>query len=104
MAGQTDRTAPSERIERYIASVTDWRGDILARLRALILEAEPRLVEEWKWNSPVWSLKSPVVSISAFKPHVKAAFLQGASLQDAHGLFNAGLEAKTSRGIDFKHG
>ena len=76
----------------------------MARLRRQILEAEPAIVEEWKWETPVWSLNGNVVAAGVFKDHVKLNFFKGASLPDPHGLFNAGLEAKTSRAIDFGEG
>jgi hypothetical protein len=94
----------SDLITQYIASLTDWRGDLLAQLRALILEAVPSLTEEWKWDTPVWSQKGNVVAAGVFKEHVKLNFFKGAALSDPHGLFNAGLEAKASRGIDFSAG
>src|SRR5215467_219807 len=91
---------PSERITNYISELADWRGKMVARLRKLILEAAPGIVEEWKWNTPVWSLKKNIVAVGAFQDHVKVNFFQGASLNDPHGLFNAGLEAKATRAID----
>jgi hypothetical protein len=94
----------SEQITTYIASLTDWRGQMLAELRQLILEAAPELQEEWKWGTPVYSFKGNVVAIGAFKDHVKLNFFKGASLEDANGLFNAGLDAKASRGIDLHEG
>jgi hypothetical protein len=94
----------SERITEHIQELADWRGQVLARLRKLIFEAAPAIAEEWKWNTPVWSLKKNVVAIGAFQDHVKINFFQGASLNDPHGLFNAGLEAKTTRAIDIYKG
>jgi hypothetical protein len=88
----------------YIAELADWRGQRLARLRKLILEAAPDLTEEWKWGTPVWSQKGNVVAIGAFKDHLKLNFFKGASLPDPHGLFNAGLDAKATRGIDLHEG
>jgi hypothetical protein len=99
-----DDMSPSQRITHYIAGFDDWRGRTLARLRQLILEADPGMTEEWKWDTPVWSHKGNVVAGGVFKDHVKLNFFKGALLQDPHGLFNAGLEAKTSRGIDFHAG
>jgi hypothetical protein len=99
-----DDTTPSQRITNLIAGFDDWRGRMLARLRQLILEADPGMTEEWKWDTPVWSHKGNVVAGGVFKDHVKLNFFKGALLQDPHGLFNAGLEAKTSRGIDFHAG
>jgi hypothetical protein len=95
---------PSQLITNHIAGLGDWRGDMLVRLRKLILEADPELAEEWKWETPVWSRKGNVVAFGAFKDHVKLNFFKGASLSDPQGLFNAGLEAKASRGIDFHAG
>jgi hypothetical protein len=95
---------PSQLIDNYIAGVKDWRGEMLARLRKLVREAAPDLAEEWKWDTPVWSQKGNVLAISAFKDHVKLNFFKGASLDDPKGLFNAGLEAKATRAIDFHEG
>ena len=94
----------SELITKDIESITDWRGPIYARLRQFINEVDPYLTEEWKWNTPVWSRKGNVCAVAAFKDHVKINFFKGASLPDPHGLFNAGLEAKASRSIDFREG
>jgi hypothetical protein len=95
---------PSQRITNYIAELADWRGHMLARLRTLIQEADSTIAEEWKWDTPVWSRKGNVVAFGAFKDHVKLNFFKGASLNDPHGLFNAGLEAKASRAIDIHEG
>jgi len=92
---------PSQQIDAYIKGLTDWRGTLLARLRKLILESASELTEEWKWDTPVWSYKGNVVAGGVFKDHVKLNFFNGASLKDLKKLFNAGLEAKASRGIDF---
>jgi len=77
---------------------------MLARLRELILDANPTMVEEWKWGTPVWSHQGNVVAAAAFKDHVKLNFFKGASLQDPRGLFNAGLDAKATRAIDIHEG
>ncbi len=95
---------PGLRITQYISSLADWRGNLLARLHKLVLKADPDIVEEWKWETPIWSHKGNVVAISAFQDHVKINFFKGASLADADGLFNAGLEAKASRAIDIYEG
>jgi hypothetical protein len=95
---------PSERIDRYIAELADWRGQMIAHLRQLIHEADPDITEEWKWEVPVWSHKGLVCSAGAFKQAVKMNFFQGAVLDDAHNLFNAGLDAKKTRAIDFHEG
>ena len=96
-----DDLTPSEHIDKAINDLPDWRGKLIARLRRLIQDAVPEITEEWKWDTPVWSYKGNVVAAGAFKDHVKLNFFKGASLADPKGLFNAGLEAKTSRGIDF---
>ena len=95
---------PSEQITKHIDQLADWRGKVLARLRKLIADTAPGVIEEWKWNTPVWSRKKNVVAIGAFQDHVKVNFFQGAALDDPHGLFNAGLEAKASRAIDVHQG
>jgi len=94
----------SERITDYIDKLADWRGKTLARLRKLINEAAPGLVEEWKWNTPVWSHNGNVVAVGAFQDHVKVNFFRGAQLRDTQGLFNAGLDAKATRAIDIHEG
>lgn len=92
----------SQQIDQYIHRLTDWRGNLLARLRKVILEAYPDLNEEWKWDTPVWSYHGNVVSAGVFKDHVKLNFFKGAALEDPKGLFNAGTDAKASRAIDFR--
>lgn len=94
----------SELITKRIAKLPDWRGKWLARLRKLILETDPNITEEWKWDTAVWSRKGNVVAFGAFKDHVKLNFFKGASLKDPQGLFNAGLEAKATRAIDLHEG
>jgi hypothetical protein len=91
---------PAELITNKIAELPDWRGERLARLRELIHEAAPGIIEEWKWGTAVWSQNGNVVAAATFKDYVKFNFFKGASLPDPAGLFNAGLEAKTSRSID----
>lgn len=94
----------SELIDRHIASLTNWRGEHMARLRTLILDAEPSLKEEWKWDTPVFTSKGNVCALGAFKASIKVNFFKGASLPDPHRLFNGGLEAKASRSIDLAAG
>src|SRR5258705_7672431 len=94
----------SERITSHINDLGDWRGKVLAHLRSLIRSAAPDLVEEWKWNTPLWSHNGNVVAVGAFQDHVKVNFFKGASLEDPHHLFNAGLDAKASRAIDIHEG
>ncbi len=96
--------APNQRIAKLIAQQTDWRGPMLARLRGLILSAAPGITEEWKWDSPVWSQTGLVCAAGIFKDHVKLNFFKGAYLPDPMGLFNAGLDAKGSRAVDFFEG
>lgn len=96
-----DSMTASQHIDNYIKELTDWRGKMIFRLRKLILEAAPELAEEWKWDTPVWSHKGNVVAAGVFKDHVKLNFFKGASLEDSKGLFNAGLDAKATRAIDF---
>ena len=99
-----DSLTASQHIDNHIKELTDWRGTLLARVRKLVLNADPNLMEEWKWDTPVWSYKGNVVAGGVFKDHVKLNFFKGASLADPHGLFNAGLEAKATRGIDIHQG
>jgi hypothetical protein len=94
----------SEHITHRISELSDWRGKLVARLRKLILAADPDIVEEWKWDTPVWSHQGNVVAVGAFQDHVKINFFKGASLPDPHGLFNAGFEAKATRAIDLYEG
>lgn len=102
-ASQSDLT-PAQRITKHIEDLPDWRGPLLARLRHLILEAAPELTEEWKWETPVWACKGNVVAAGTFKDHLKLNFFKGASLNDPHGLFNAGFDAKATRAIDIHEG
>jgi hypothetical protein len=91
----------SQRITDPIAELGDWRGQILARLREVIRDAAPDITEEWKWGTAVWTNKGLVCSAGAFKDHVKLNFFKGAFLKDPKRLFNAGLDAKSTRAIDF---
>lgn len=101
----SDELDPSVRIERYIAEHDDWRGALLAQIRAAILAADPGVEEEWKWmGSPVWSHTGQLVVANAHKDKVKITFAQGAHLEDAGGLFNAGLDGKRWRAIDLFEG
>ena len=91
-------------IDERIASLGGWRGEMLAALRALIHEADPGIVEEWKWSNPVWSHDGIVCTGEAYKSAVKMTFPKGASLADPKGLFNSSLEGHVRRAIDFKEG
>lgn len=95
---------PTQIIDEHIASMQDWRGPMLARLRMLIHNAAPELGEEWKWGTPIFAYQGNVVAIGAFKDHLKLNFFKGASLADPHGLFNAGFDAKATRAIDIHEG
>ena len=95
--------AAKEKIDEYIRKANDWRGDLITEIRELIHEIEPEIVEEWKWNSPVFSHNGKMVcSPGAFKTHVGLNFFNGAMLADPNKLFNNGLESKKMRSINFK--
>lgn len=100
----SEKADPSPAITRMIAGLKDWRGPAIAHLRKLIGAAAPDLVEDWKWGTAVWTKGGNVLAVGAFKNHVKVNFFDGAALKDPHGLFNAGLDAKASRGIDIAQG
>ncbi len=87
--------------DEFIANYTDWRGAMLSDLRQLINEAEPKLVEDFKWGVPVWMNNGLVCAISGFKDHVKFNFFKGAYLPDPKKLFNSGLDSKEHRSINF---
>ena len=96
---------PSERIDQLIAELTDWRGKTLAGIRKSLLEADPEIIEEWKWmGSPVWSRNGIIAVGNAHKGKVKLTFAHGASLADPDKLFNAGLDGNMRRAIDFLEG
>ena len=100
-AGATDKTA-SKLIDARIAELDDWRGEMLAKLRKLIKQADPDVVEEWKWAVPVWSHAGLICTGESYKSTVKLTFPKGASLSDPSGLFNSSLEGNTRRAIDFR--
>jgi hypothetical protein len=96
---------PSELIDARIEELGDWRGTLLGRLRALVKEADPDVVEEWKWRGvPVWSHDGIICTGETYKTIVKMTFAHGASLDDPSGLFNSSLEGNTRRAIDFREG
>ena len=97
-------TSPSELIDAKIEALGDWRGEMLARLRALIKAADPEVVEEWKWATPVWSHDGLICTGETYKKAVKMTFAKGASLSDPSGLFNSSLEGNVRRAIDFHEG
>lgn len=94
----------AELIDARIASLGDWRGAMLARLRRLVLEADPGITEEWKWSNPVWSHHGLVCTGESYKKAVKMTFAKGASLPDPAGLFNSSLDGNVRRAIDFHEG
>jgi len=94
----------SDLIDAKIEGLGDWRGEMLSRLRALIKEAAPDVVEEWKWGIPVWSHNGLICTGETYKKAVKTTFAKGASLADPSGLFNSSLEGNTRRAIDFHEG
>ena len=99
-----DGKPPSQLIDARIKELPDWRGKMLGRLRALIKEADPEVVEEWKWNVPVWSHDGLICTGETYKSAVKLTFAKGASLPDPAPLFNSSLEGNTRRAIDFHEG
>ena len=103
-------TSASEQIDRRIAELGDWRGETLSAIRSLIREADPDVVEEWKWakatnpGTPVWSHDGLICTGESYKSVVKLTFFKGASLADPAGLFNSSLEGNTRRAIDIREG
>ena len=100
---QTDES-PSERIDARIGELSDWRGETLSRVRGLITEADPDVVEEWKWSGPAWSHAGLICTGETYKSKVKLTFPRGASLEDPAGLFNASLDGDVRRAIDIHEG
>jgi len=96
--------APSKLIDARIKELKDWRGEMLARLRALIKQADPEVLEEWKWGIPVWSHDGILCTGEVYKSAVKTTFAKGASLPDPAGLFNSSLGGGVRRAIDFHQG
>ncbi|SLN73940.1 DUF1801 domain-containing protein [Oceanibacterium hippocampi] len=97
--------SPSRMIDAKIEALGDWRGEMLARIRTLIREADPEAVEEWKWRGvPVWYHDGMICTGETYKAVVKMTFARGASLDDPSGLFNASLDGNTRRAIDFREG
>lgn len=99
-----DDLSPSGMIDQRIAGLDGWRGETLARMRALVLQADPEIIEEWKWNIPVWSRHGILCTGEVYKAVVKLTFARGASLPDPAGLFNSSLEGATRRAIDIREG
>jgi hypothetical protein len=97
--------SPSQLIDARIEELGDWRGETLARIRTLIKQVDPEVVEEWKWRGvPVWSHAGMICTGETYKNVVKITFAKGASLDDPSGLFNSSLEGNTRRAIDFHEG
>ena len=95
---------PSKLIDAHIKALSGWRGETLARIRALIKEADPEVVEEWKWDIPVWSHAGIICTGETYKAAVKTTFAKGAALPDPSKIFNSSLEGKVRRAIDFHEG
>jgi hypothetical protein len=108
--GSKNDESPAQLIDATIEELDDWRGKTLSRLRALIKQADPEVVEEWKWRKPshpgvpVWSHQGPICTGETYKSVVKLTFFKGASLKDPSGLFNSSLEGNTRRAIDIREG
>ena len=104
-SGSQKSKSPSQLIDGRIKELDDWRGQMLSRLRALIKQADPEVVEEWKWRGvPVWSRDGLICTGETYKSVVKMTFAKGAALKDPSGLFNSSLDGNTRRAIDFHEG
>lgn len=103
-ASSRRKKSPSELIDQRIRERGDWRGKTLARLRTLIRQADPGVIEEWKWSVPVWSHAGVICTGETYKSVVKLTFARGAALPDPAGLFNASLAGNTRRAIDIRDG
>jgi len=103
-SGSQEDKSPSQLIDARIQQLGDWRGKMLSRLRTLVREADPEVVEEWKWSVPVWSHDGLICTGETYKNVVKMTFAKGAALKDPSRLFNSSLDGKTRRAIDFHEG
>jgi hypothetical protein len=109
-SSEPDGESPAQQIDAKIAELGDWRGETLSRVRALITQAQPAVVEEWKWRKatnpgvPVWSHHGAICTGETYRSVVKLTFFKGASLEDPSGLFNSSLEGNTRRAIDIHEG
>src|SRR5438067_9922961 len=107
-SGPQKSKSPSQEIDARIKELSDWRGEMLSRLRTLVKQADPEVVEEWKWRKPtnpgvpVWSHDGGICTGETYKSVVKLTFFKGASLEDPAGLFNSSLEGKVRRAIDIR--
>jgi hypothetical protein len=105
ISGAAEDKSPSQLIDERIAELGDWRGETLARIRALIREADPEVIEEWKWRGvPTWYHDGMICTGETYRNAVKMTFAKGAALDDPSGLFNAGLEGNVRRAIDVHEG
>ncbi len=104
MSGLAEGESAAERIDQKIVELGDWRGETLSRMRALIQEADPDVVEEWKWGGPVWSHGGVICTGETYKAKVKLTFAHGASLADPTRLFNSSLDGNTRRALDLHEG
>ena len=102
--GGSQGKSPSRLIDERIEELGDWRGKMLSRLRTLIKQADPGVVEEWKWGGPVWSHDGLICTGETYKSVVKMTFARGAAVEDPSGLFNSSLDGNTRRAIDFHEG
>jgi hypothetical protein len=101
-SGSQESTSPSQLIDARIKELGDWRGEMLSRLRTLVKEADPEVIEEWKWRGvPVWYHDGMICTGETYKNVVKMTFAKGAALKDPSGLFNSSLDGSTRRAIDF---
>jgi hypothetical protein len=103
-SGSQGIESASRLIDARIQELGDWRGEMLSRLRVLIKQADPKVVEEWKWRTPVWSHDGLICTGETYKSVVKMTFARGASLDDPSGLFNSSLQGRVRRAIDFREG
>ena len=104
-SGSQDSKSPSQLIDERVKELGDWRGETLGRLRTLVMEADPEVVEEWKWRGvPVWEHDGMICTGETYKNVVKMTFAKGAALKDPAGLFNSSLDGNTRRAIDFREG
>jgi len=104
-SGSQTSSSPAQLIDARIEELGDWRGAMLSRLRALVKEADPEVVEEWKWRGvPVWEHDGMICTGETYKTIVKMTFAKGAALKDPSGLFNSSLDGNTRRAIDFHEG
>ena len=105
ISNRQQEKSPSQLIDERIEELGDWRGETLSRIRTLIKQADPDVVEEWKWRGvPVWSHHGMICTGESYKNYVKVTFAKGATLEDPSGLFNSSLEGNTRRAIDFHEG